>query len=155
MPTPIVPGSAQVVSEFVEKPPPITREVLESYLACKTKAYLKLRGERGTKTEYEVLAVETRTELQARAAEELASKYKPQDVMRGVRITEMVMKSGAAVIVDSTFESGDLSLSCDALKKVKGESRLAWIPTEGKSPIISARSSALNPYSKYRCFVSF
>ena len=49
MPTPIVTGTAQVVSEVVEKPLPITREVIESYLACKTKAYLKLHGERGTR----------------------------------------------------------------------------------------------------------
>ena len=32
---------------------------------------------------------------------------------------------------------------------------LAWIPIEGKSPIISARSAMLNPYIERRGFVSF
>ena len=68
MPTPIVTGTAQVVSEVVEKPLPITREVIESYLACKTKAYLKLHGERGTKSEYELLLVEKRAEVRQRGS---------------------------------------------------------------------------------------
>ncbi len=32
--------------------PKITRDVLESYLYCKTKGYLKLTGEQGTKCDY-------------------------------------------------------------------------------------------------------
>ncbi len=124
MPTLIVPGSAQVVSEIVEKPPLITREVLESHLKCKTKAYLKLRREVGTKSDYEILAIETRAELRDRSDAKLASKHQAEDVLGGVTITEMVLRSGAAIILDATLKSGDLTLLCDALKKVNGESRL-------------------------------
>jgi len=124
MATPLTPGSAPVVSEFLEQAPSITREILEGYLKCRTKAHLKLRGEHGTKSDYEVLAVETCAELRIRAAEKLASKYKPEHVMRGVTIAETVLRSGAEVILGSTVEFDDLSLCCDALKKAKGQSRL-------------------------------
>jgi len=129
MATPLTPGSAPVVSEFLEQAPSITREILEGYLKCRTKAHLKLRGEHGTKSDYEVLAVETCAELRIRAAEKLASKYKPEHVMRGVTIAETVLRSGAEVILGSTVEFDDLSLCCDALKKAKGQSRLGGIIT--------------------------
>jgi len=124
MATPLTPGSPPVVSALSDKAPSITREILEAYLKCTTKAHLKLRGGHGTKSDYEVLAVETCAELRIRAAEKLTSKHKPEHVMRGVTIAETVLRSGAEVILDSTVEFDDLSLCCDALKKAKGESRL-------------------------------
>ena len=36
----------------------ITRQVLESYLNCKTKAHLKLAGQQGIKSDYEGLLAE-------------------------------------------------------------------------------------------------
>ena len=40
-----------VVSEAEGRPSSITREILESYLVCKTKTFLKLKGERGLKSD--------------------------------------------------------------------------------------------------------
>jgi len=120
----VPPASKPVVSGAEGRPSSITREILESYLVCKTKAYLRLNGERGVKSDYEVLSTETRAKLRDRADDKLASKAKPEEVIRGVRITEEVLRKGAAFILDAIIESGDLSLCCDALKRVKGESRL-------------------------------
>jgi hypothetical protein len=45
----------------------ITRDIIESYLNCKYKGYLKLAGEQGPKHDYEVLLEELeRTGPQAR-----------------------------------------------------------------------------------------
>lgn len=41
-------------------PAKITKDVLESYLNCKYKGYLKLTGQQGTKSDYETLLTEMR-----------------------------------------------------------------------------------------------
>src|SRR5271157_4356599 len=120
----VTPGSAPDTAGSNENQSPITREIVENFLACKTKAYLKLHGKRGTKSDYEALSTETRAELRDRAAEMLVSRLKPEDVMRGVKITETALGKGAALILDVTIEFGDLSLCCDALKRVEGDSGL-------------------------------
>src|SRR5271166_5259023 len=43
----ITPGSAREIGGVCDIQSPITREILESFLACKTKAYLKLHGHQG------------------------------------------------------------------------------------------------------------
>ena len=44
-------------------PTKIARDVLESYLNCKYKGYLKLTGQQGTKSDYENLLTELRDRL--------------------------------------------------------------------------------------------
>ena len=117
-------ASTPVISETERRPSSITREILESYLVCKTKTFLKLNGERGLKSDYEVLSTETRAKVRNRADEKLASKHKHEEVIRGARITEEVLRRGAAFILDAIIEFDDLFLCCDALKRVKGVSRL-------------------------------
>ncbi len=51
MEVPVLTGPASMISGAAEEPTPITTEILESYLACKTKAYLKLHGKLGTKSD--------------------------------------------------------------------------------------------------------
>jgi len=120
----VTPGSAREIVGFPENQSPITRDILESFLACKTEANLKLHGQRGLKSEYDTLSAEMRAELRDRAFEKLVPRLKPEDVMRGVKTSEAVLGSGAAIILDVTIEFGDLSLCCDALKRVNGDSRL-------------------------------
>jgi hypothetical protein len=45
----------------------ITRDVLESYLRCKTKAQLKLTGQEGTKSDYECMMRRIRDEVRLTA----------------------------------------------------------------------------------------
>ena len=120
----LTPGSAREIAGFPENQSPITREILESFLACKTKAYLKLHGQRGIKPDFEELSTEMRAELRERASKNLVSRLKPEDVLRGVKTSEAVLGNGAAIILDVTIEFGDLSIFCDALKRVTGVSRL-------------------------------
>jgi len=120
----VTPGSAPEVAGSDENQSPITSEIIESFLACKTKAYLKLHGQRGTKSDYEALSTETRAELRDRSAQMLVSRLKPEDLIRVVTVTETALVKGAALILDVTIEFGDLSLCCDALKRVEGDSRL-------------------------------
>ena len=118
----VTPGSGQEIAGSGQSP--ITREILESFLACKTEAYLKLHDQRGIQSEFEELSAELRAELADRASENFVSTLRPKDVMRGVKVTEAVLRTGAAIILEATIDFGDLSLCCDALKRVNGDSHL-------------------------------
>ena len=56
-----------------------------------------------------------------------SSRLKPEDVMQGVKTTETTLAKGAAIILNVTVEFGNLSLCCDALMRVKGDSRLGGL----------------------------
>ena len=51
----------------VSMQPKITNETLEAYCYCPQKFHLKLRGEQGIKTEYELMRAELRASTKARA----------------------------------------------------------------------------------------
>src|SRR5271157_2808698 len=107
----VTPGSAPDTAGSNENQSPITREIVENFLACKTKAYLKLHGKRGTKSDYEALSTETRAELRDRAAEMLVSRLKPEDVIRGVKITSIMAARPpcpSAMSLDSDCACGEL-----------------------------------------------
>jgi hypothetical protein len=67
--------------------PAITREILESYLNCQYKGHLKLIGQTGTPSDYEVLMEEIKSESLKSAEVKLAVRYgegEPTIPLRGV-----------------------------------------------------------------------
>src|SRR5690242_14237775 len=68
----------------------ITRDILEAYLNCSYKGYLKLIGQRGTRTDYEVMVTEVRQELRQRAHEGLVRRYHGEEILKGPVITPSV-----------------------------------------------------------------
>src|SRR5262249_62307614 len=65
--------------------PLITGETLEAYLNCRYKGHLKLTGQAGTPSDYEVLMKEVRAETLKRAEVKLVARYGGEP-LRGVRI---------------------------------------------------------------------
>jgi predicted RecB family nuclease len=102
----------------------ISNEILEAYLNCRTKGYLKLVGETGTKSDYEAM-----TEAASRASREVAlaglvARYGEGDAHRGTVITAAMLKQGAPVLVDAVLEDDGVSIRVDALKRADGASKL-------------------------------
>ena len=56
----------------------ITREVLESYLHCKTKAHLRLAGQRGNVSDYEAMLLAKRQEVRQRAIAKILDGATPE-----------------------------------------------------------------------------
>ena len=80
----------------------ITRDVLESYLHCKTKGYLKLTGQQGTKCDYEVLMAEQRAEVRLAAIDRIVGKHPGDEVARNIPLTAGALKKGPLyVLIDS------------------------------------------------------
>lgn len=102
----------------------ITNEILEGYLNCKTKGQMRLDGETGTKSDYEVM-----TEAASRASREsslakLVARYGEGNAYRGTAITAATLKQGAPLLADVTVENDGMSICLDALKRVDGASKL-------------------------------
>jgi predicted RecB family nuclease len=102
----------------------ITNEFLEAYLTCKTKGHLKLVGETGTKSDYEVM-----TEAASRASRELSlaeviARYGDGNAYRGTAITAAMLKRGATLLAEAIVEDDGMSIRFDGLKRADGASKL-------------------------------
>src|SRR3954453_9141806 len=62
----------------------ITRDVLESYLRCKYKGHLKLAGEQGSKSDYEMLQEASRNQVRQAAETKLEVRYGGGVIRRGL-----------------------------------------------------------------------
>jgi predicted RecB family nuclease len=102
----------------------ITREIIESYLNCKYKGYLKLAEQRGTSSEYELLLAESWNKVRCRATDEILARHSQEAVERDVIITPAALKRGAAFLLNATLDDEQVSLAFDGLKRVPGPSKL-------------------------------
>jgi predicted RecB family nuclease len=102
----------------------ITSEVLESYLQCKYKAYLKLAGAQGVSSDYELFLLETRNRIRLAATEKFEARHADRDILRSVPLTRALLKRGTSLLLDVTLEDDALSLRFDALQKEVGPSPL-------------------------------
>lgn len=102
----------------------ITRDVLESYLKCRYKGHLKLAGEQGVATDYELLMRETRERVRQGARDILLARYKEGKVLRGLSVTPDLLSQGASLILDATVEGQGLSVCLDAIRRIDGRPSL-------------------------------
>jgi predicted RecB family nuclease len=101
----------------------ITNEVLEGYLNCKTKGGLKLAGAAGIRTDYDAMTVAASQASRETAVAKLVSRF-GEEACWGVAVIAAVLKQGAPLLVEATFEDDVLSLRFDALKRADGGSKL-------------------------------
>src|SRR5688572_26648448 len=80
----------------------ITNEVLEAHLNCKTKSRLKLAGESGTPSDYEVMTTEARQASREEALAKLVARF--PDACEGVTVTATTLKEGKPLLADATLE---------------------------------------------------
>jgi predicted RecB family nuclease len=102
----------------------IPREIVESYLNCKYKGHLKLASQQGTRSDYELLLAESRSELGRRAIDRILACHEEEEVARDVVFTTSTLKHGAAFILNATLEDDHVSLAFDGLQRVPGASKL-------------------------------
>jgi predicted RecB family nuclease len=102
----------------------ITRDVLESYLHCAYKGHLKLAGEQGSPSDYEVLQRVARSRVRQAAAERLMCRHQEGDILRSVTLTRPLLQQGVPLLLDATVEDRALSIHFDALLRAAGPSRL-------------------------------
>ena len=104
----------------------ITREVVESFLRCKSKAHMKVLGEHGAVTDYELLLMDKRREVRKKVIDGPFARHETQvgGVLRDIPVTRSVLERGPTLVLDTRVEDEFLSLDFDALRKVPGSSSL-------------------------------
>ncbi|MGE5296271.1 MAG: TM0106 family RecB-like putative nuclease [Solirubrobacterales bacterium] len=102
----------------------VTRDVLESYLDCKTKAHLRLAGQQGSVSDYENLLVVKRQEVRQTAIDKILAKQHEGEVVRDISLTADALRAGPSIVLDTNLEDGLLSVRFDGLKRVDGPSKL-------------------------------
>src|SRR4051794_37143998 len=76
----------------------ITREVLEGYLYCKYKAYLKLADQQGSVWDYEKLLVANRQEVRQTAIDKILAKHLEGEVARDITLTAAALRAGPSFV---------------------------------------------------------
>src|SRR5215472_8336508 len=102
----------------------ITREILESYLSCKTKAHLKLAGQPGSRSDYEEMLAAIRVEVRQMAIGKILARYSEEEIARDIPLTAVALRPGPSYVLGATLEDDRLSLGFDGLKQVNGPSKL-------------------------------
>src|SRR3954452_2616768 len=95
----------------------ITNEILEAYLNCKTKGHLKLVGETGTKSDYELMTEAASLASREASHARLVARYGEGNAYRGTAITAATLNQGAPLLPDATLEVDGMSIHLDALKR--------------------------------------
>ena len=72
----------------------ITRDVLESHLRCKTKAYLKLGGQQGKVSDYEAMLIARRQEVRRQAIDRLLTTNTEGEMATDLPLTTATLQTG-------------------------------------------------------------
>ena len=102
----------------------ITMAIIESYLNCKLKAYLKLAGQNGIIADYETLLAEASELVKFNASKQMTAKVPENEIERNVSVSRNTLKRGARFIFDGTLNNDQVSATFRGLKRVNGSSKL-------------------------------
>jgi predicted RecB family nuclease len=102
----------------------ITLDVIHSVLNCKLKAYLKLTGRKGVKSDYETMLIDVRQQVRQKAIENIHNKYQFDSIPFGTQVTRTALKEGNSLLLDAKLDDDCYSVDFDGLKRVDGPSAL-------------------------------
>jgi predicted RecB family nuclease len=100
----------------------ITYDVLDARQRCRLKAFFRLRGEEGTKSELEALFLEMRRELRAKAIEKIRRQCAASELATDIAVSRDVLHKGIPFILHGHLEDDRYAIRFDGLKKVDGAS---------------------------------
>jgi predicted RecB family nuclease len=102
----------------------ITLDVLDAVLNCKLKAYLRLAGQQGVKSDYETMLVRFRQQVRQKAIENIHNGHHDDPISIGTRVTRTTLKEGNGFLLDAKLDDDCYLVEFDGLKKVDGPSAL-------------------------------
>ena len=95
----------------------ITRDIFETYLVCKYKAYLILTEKRGEKTDYELFTKELRQEVSRAATQQIKQNY--PDAEESVTLTRATLQHGSSFLLGATLDDDKTSLMFDTAVRLR------------------------------------
>ena len=100
------------------------RDVLEAILHCRYKAYLKLQGETGAKTDYDSLCDELREAVRIKATERIHRSCQDGEFLSAASVSTSILRQGKPFLLDPVLPTELGPLHIDGLKRVAGFSKL-------------------------------
>jgi predicted RecB family nuclease len=113
--------------------PILTDEILAAFLKCRYKAYLKLRGAAGEKSDYELSQARLAAEHRTLAREAMLRKHNGAGVIESPPSLAEAFRAGAALIIGATASDAGESCRLDALER---ESSTGAMPAASCTPIL-------------------
>ena len=102
----------------------ITSDVVESFMNCKVKAFLKLNDHQGTKSDYEEFLLQNRRQVREHAIGKFVATTSQDDIKTGIPLTAATLRAGLSYVLDPILDDHPWFLRFDGLKKVDEPSAL-------------------------------
>ncbi|MGA2402910.1 MAG: TM0106 family RecB-like putative nuclease [Syntrophobacteraceae bacterium] len=102
----------------------MTRDILESHLYCKYKGYLKIVGQQGTKSDYEIMLAQLQAQVRLAAIDKIFARCPENDVLPNGTLTTSLLKQGRLFFLDAVVDYGFVSFQLDGIKRVDGPSKV-------------------------------
>ena len=118
----------------------ITNEIFKSYLSCQYKAYLKVCGKTGNKTDFEKLDDEFRNALEVDVIQKILAEYNPVDILQSPLLKISDLKKGMDIILTPHLKIDDINVVFFALEKLPNPSKLGCF---SYAPIILSENKKL------------
>ena len=96
----------------------VTNDVLESYIHCKYKGYLKLIGQSGIKSDYENLRIKLRGEVKRSALGKIYLQATDEQVLKDVVLGTSILEQDPLFVLNTSIENSHFSLLLDGIKKM-------------------------------------
>jgi hypothetical protein len=95
---------------------PVTLEILECFLSCRYKAYLRLVGQAGATSDYEMMQNESRQAVRDKAIEKILHQYPEHTIVQGITLTRSELLKSPSFVLDASLQDGQYSIHFDGLK---------------------------------------
>jgi predicted RecB family nuclease len=102
----------------------ITKDVLAARQHCRLKAYFRLRGEEGTRSDFELLVLKAREEHRAKSIAKLRQQYTEGDLGVDIVLSRSLLRKGTTFIFGARLDDDQYAIRLDGVKRVDGPSNL-------------------------------
>jgi predicted RecB family nuclease len=102
----------------------ITQHVLDAQQHCRLKAYFRLCGEAGVKSEFEKLEFDAQRAQHVRALAKIRRRCDEEEIKGDIDLSLAALRKGIPFILDGRMEDDRYLIRFDGLKRVSGASIL-------------------------------
>ena len=101
-----------------------THDLIESFVNCRYKAYLQLADQHGAISDFEAMVTERKDRMRSSLVQKYESQCGPHGVADGRQTTEPSLREGIELLLECRFNTGNISVQFDGLKRTDGASAL-------------------------------
>ena len=102
----------------------VTGDILESYLQCKSKGYLKFVGQQGTIRDYEIMLARLQEKVSLESIDKILTRCSAEDVLKDCLLSPTILKQGRLFLLNAHLDYDFVSFRLCGLKRIDDPSKL-------------------------------